>query len=76
MSKRAEIAQGILNLCAGTEFETAIAAQCDALATAIGASFALQGKSCAEAEEFVRDLVEDMTIRHVRKHWGTIEVAS
>lgn len=74
-AKRAEIAQRILNLTAGAEFETATAAQCDALATSIGAIFRLSGKSCAEAEEFIRELTEDMAIRHIRKHWGTIEVA-
>jgi len=76
MRKRAEIAQGILNLCVGSDFETAISAQCDAIATAIGAAFQMQGKTSAEAEDLVRDLAEDMAIRHIRKHWGTIEVAS
>lgn len=71
--KRAEVAQKILDSVAGLDFETAIAAQCDALATSIGGAFYRQGKACAEAEQLIADLAVDMAVRHIRRHWGTIE---
>ena len=72
--ERARLAQNILDMMAGVEFETAIAAQCDALATLVGAMFHRSGKTLHETEEALRTLVRDMMLRQIRTHWGTIEV--
>lgn len=71
--RRAAIAQNILDMCAGADFETVIAAQCDALATGIIGTFHMFGKSQDEAERFMEEIVRAMVIHHVRVHWGTIE---
>lgn len=71
--RRAQIAQAILDMTAGVEFETATAAQCDALATAIGGCFQHFGKSREEAEKLIRALADDMIERHIRRHFGKYE---
>lgn len=75
-SKRQELGQEILNLVAGYDLNTVLTAQCDALATSVGAAFHLSGKTCDEAEAVIRELAEDMATNHIRRHWGKIELGS
>ncbi len=73
--ERVRLGQAVLDLMTGVSFHTALAAQCDALATGVGATFYLSGKSRDEAEAFMRALAVDMVERHIRLHWGAIQGA-
>jgi len=73
-SERERLGQSILNLCGGVRMETALLAQIDAMATAIGAIHHMTDHSLAEAEAVAREAGEQMA-QHIRKNWGEIEVA-
>nr|BDD43721.1 hypothetical protein 2 [Spirochaetaceae bacterium]BDD44746.1 hypothetical protein 4 [bacterium]BDD45559.1 hypothetical protein 8 [bacterium] len=73
-AERQLIGQQIINICAGKTFENSLYAQADALATGIGGAMQLSGHTLAEAEELA-DEIGKMIRQHVRKNWGTIEVA-
>ncbi len=70
---RQRIGQIILNACAGTETETVILAQADALASTIGGITHLTGGTIEEAERAADECAE-MIRQHIRRNWGAIQI--